>query len=112
MGPPSRARSNSFALIDECQASGILTDVLKENNVLLGGSSLGKGLTKAARYYLRKQLSTMPRPTHFGLPGAAALVENADMVPLEDSFYVLDLGVVVSQVYQCKFSIERQVRRE
>jgi hypothetical protein len=104
-GNSGRARSGSFALIDESQASGILTDVLSENNVYLGGSSLGKGLTKAARYYLRKKLSTMSRPNHFNLPGAANIVENVEMMPLEESFYVLDIGVVVSQVYQCKYSI-------
>jgi hypothetical protein len=97
-----RRRSSSFALIDECQASGILTDVLSENHVYLGGSSLGKGLTKAARHYLKKQMTTAKRPNHFNLPGAAEIVPNAELMPLEESFYVLDLGVVVSQVYQCK----------
>lgn len=105
MGQAERQRSNSFANINEAQASGILTDVLRENEVYIGGSSLGKGLTKAAKYYMKNKLSTIPRPNHFNLPGANDIVPTADTMPLEDSFYVLDLGVVVSQVYQCKFLI-------
>ena len=103
MGQAERTRSNSFACIDEAQASGILTDVLQENKVFVGGSSLGKGLSRAAKYYMKNKLSTMPRPIHFQLPGAADLVATAETMPLEDPFYVLDLGVVVSQVYQCTY---------
>jgi ornithine decarboxylase len=96
----SRQRSTSFADIDEIQASGILTDVLRENNVYLGGSSMGRGLRKAANYYLKNRLAKMPKPSHFNLPGAAALNADAEIIPLEDSFYVVDIGVLVSQVYQ------------
>ena len=96
------ARSQSFANIDEAQASGILADVLKEANVYLAGSSLGKGLKKAARYYLNERLANAPKPEHFSLPGAADLNPEATQLPPEEAFYVLDLGVVVSQVYQCK----------
>lgn len=102
MGQSERQRSNSFALVDETQASGILTDVLAENNVFLGGSSLGKGLPKAARYHLKQKHSQMEKPNHLNLPGSKDIVENAEIMPIEESFYILDLGVVVSQVYQCK----------
>lgn len=102
MGQSERSRSNSFALIDESEASGILTNVLTENNVYMGGSSLGKGLNKAARHFMKKKLSSMELPNHFKLPGAADLNSTTETTPLEESFYVIDLGVVVSQVYQCK----------
>lgn len=100
MGRTERPRSNSFAQVDETQASGILTDVLAEHNVFLGGSSIGKGLPKAARYYLRQKFTNMPTPSHFNLSGSRHIVANEEIMPVEDSFYVLDLGVVVSQVYQ------------
>jgi len=85
-----RTRSGSFGSKEEAHfASGILTDILRDNHVMLGGSSIGKGLKIAAKSFLKKQeqeLATM------GVLDAAALVE--------DAFYVVDLGVIVSQVYQ------------
>lgn len=100
MRTSGRTRSNSFANVDESEASGILTDVLAENNVFLGGSSLGKGLPKAARYYFKQKEKVSFEPYHFQLPGAKHILENAKNTLIEDSFYVVDLGVVVSQVYQ------------
>lgn len=98
MGRHSRALS--FSQIDESQASGILADVVKESDVWLGGSSLGKGLKKAANYYMRNNLLRMDKPNHLQLQGADDLNEDAEKMPLEESFYVVDIGVVVSQVYQ------------
>lgn len=57
-------------------ADGALSDLLRQNNVYLGGSCMGKGFRRAARYYLQE--------------------EHKD----DDSFYVVDIGVVVSQFYQ------------
>ena len=77
----NRTRSHSFADIDEAKASGLLTDIIRENNVFLGGSSIGKGLKTAARYQMQQLLK-----------------HNPSIV--EDGFYVVDLGILVSQVYQ------------
>jgi hypothetical protein len=66
-----RTYSHTFE-VDETQASGILAKTLQENNVFLSGSSVGKGLLTSAKYYIEK--------------------ENT-----EDSFYVVDIGMVVSQ---------------
>jgi hypothetical protein len=96
------SRSLSFHDVDSQQASGILADILKENDVFLGGSSVGKGLKKAANFYLSERVATAPKPTHLDLPGAADLAEECEVTPVEEAFYVMDLGVVVSQVYQCK----------
>ena len=93
-------RDISFHDIDEAQASGILSDVIKESNVFLGGSSIGKGLKKAANYHMKRNLLSQSMPSHFSLPGAKDLVDVAEKAPLETSFYVVDLGIVVSQVYQ------------
>jgi hypothetical protein len=93
-------RGLSFSQIDESQASGILGDVVKENNVWLGGSSIGKGLKKAATYYMKKNLLKMDKPSHLQLPGSEDLNDDADRMPMEESFYVTDIGIVVSQVYQ------------
>jgi hypothetical protein len=95
-----KARTFSFAGIDEVESSGILSDVLRENNVFLGGSALGKGLNNAARYYLADRLAKAPPLEMLELPAAIELNEDVDATPLEDSFYVIDIGVVVSQVYQ------------
>ena len=93
-------RGLSFSQIDETQASGILGDVFKEANVWMGGSSLGKGLKKAATYYMKNNLLKMEKPGHLRLPGSEDLNQDADKMPLEDSFYVVDIGIVASQVYQ------------
>lgn len=98
-------RSMSFHDIDCEQASGILSDVLKEADAFLGGSSIGKGLKKAASHYLRER--SVKNAPHLSLPGAKDLaLDDDDQTPTEEAFYIVDLGVVVSQVYQCKFSDE------
>ncbi|GKY99228.1 hypothetical protein MPSEU_000878100 [Mayamaea pseudoterrestris] len=95
-------RRVSSLVVDETKASSLLTDVLRENNVFLGGSSLGKGLKKAAHYYFNEHLADHHPPTHLDLPGRADLadLDEAELMPLEDSFYVVDIAMVVSQVYQ------------
>ncbi|KAL3908897.1 MAG: hypothetical protein SGILL_008306 [Bacillariaceae sp.] len=104
MPPQRHARSLSFHQVDCHQASGILGDVFQQANVFMGGSSIGKGLKKAANYYLSNESNNRGsnnRPSHLSLPGAKDLVlSEQDQVPVEEAFYVVDLGVVVSQVYQ------------
>jgi hypothetical protein len=95
-------RSLSFHDIDCEQASGILSDVLKEADAFLGGSSIGKGLKKAAMFYMSGR--SAKNALHLSLPGAKDLsLHDDDQTPTEEAFYIVDLGVVVSQVYQCKF---------
>jgi hypothetical protein len=85
--------------------AGVLEDILHNNDVYLGGSALGKGFRRAARYYLQK---VGPKRTmddeHFldEIDEEAAYVEAdvLDEIPAEDSFYVVDIGVIVSQFYQ------------
>ena len=81
----SRTQSKSFADLDTTSASGILDDIIHDNGVFLGGSSIGKGFKKAAKTYLKQQTD--------------AAQTQAGFDP-EDAFYVVDLGVLVSQVYQ------------
>jgi hypothetical protein len=100
-------RNESFSGIDEVESSGILSDVVRKNEVFLGGSSVGKGLTKAARYFLNERLAKAPVPEHFEFAGASELNDDALLTPLEDSFYVLDIGVLVSQVYQWRQAFPR-----
>ena len=87
-------RAKSFADVDEVAASGVLSDLLIDNKVLLGGSSMGKGLSHAARYHLNR-VSSVPE-----LGQEDDLFEPDYLQVPEDAFYVVDLGVVVSQVYQ------------
>jgi hypothetical protein len=105
----------SFANVDETLASSLLTKVLRENDVFLGGSSLGKGLKKAAHYYFNEHLMKLGKPSYLGLPGSVDLapVEPTELMPLEDSFYVVDIGMVVSQVRETRgIEMERILQRE
>lgn len=94
---PARSRAKSFSNVDVSSASNRLSEFLINEGVYLGGSSVGKGLKHAARYYLHHHLE---KPDFYSLPGAADLEPEADRSPLEDSFYIVDIGVIVSQVYQ------------
>jgi hypothetical protein len=78
---PASVRSMSFAKIDETESSGILSNLFRANQVFLGGAAMGIGLTKAARFYLNERA-------------------KSEAMAVEESFYVVDLGVIVSQVYQ------------
>lgn len=87
----------------------ILSDVFKENNVYLGGSAIGRGFRRSARYYLQNIVPKKHK--ELGLENDAenenadeSLLENVPDLPPEDSFYVFDLGVVVYQYYNwCRF---------
>ena len=94
---PARSRAKSFSNVDVTSASNRLSEFLINEGVYLGGSSVGKGLKQAARYHLHKRVA---KPDFYNLPGAANLEPDADRAPLEDSFYVIDIGLLVSQVYQ------------
>ena len=83
-----RGRAQSFDEINERAASGRLQGILAECNASIGGCSLGKGFQRVARHYLDDQ-----QQQHGGV---------CDGLPTDDSFYVVDIGILVSQVYQCK----------
>lgn len=100
MGPLPRALS--FSGMDHEKASGVLGDFFRESDVYLGGSSVGKGFKKAAHYYLDERSPKIAKPPHLELPGVMDLNPECDQLPLEEAFYVVDLGIVVSQVYQCE----------
>ena len=98
-------RANSFHAVDPEETSGILGKILKEENVYLGGSSMGKGLRKAAQYYLEKRSASSPLTSVLQLPGASQLAADCPSIN-EEAFYIVDLGVLFSQVYQCKSLVE------
>ena len=93
----ARSRAKSFSNVDVTSASNRLSEFLINEDVYLGGSSVGKGLRQAAQYHLQKRVA---KPDFYNLPGAANLEPGVDRAPLENSFYVIDLGLLVSQVYQ------------
>lgn len=100
---PSRGRSSSFHNVNPQQCSGILSDILAESNIYLGGASVGKGLQTAASYYLEERLCRTIKPKHLEAEGAQDLDPGCILLPNEESFYIVDVGVVVSQVYQCEY---------
>ena len=84
--------------------AGILAPLIREHSVFLGGSSMGKGFRRATRYYLRK---TAP----LKIPDAAlspSLGDSSNLLNpgvehrVEEPFYVVDIGMVISQLYQWK----------
>jgi hypothetical protein len=93
----ARPRAKSFSKVDVSTASNLLSELLIKEGVYIGGSSVGKGLKHAARYHLHQRVA---KPDFYNLPGALDLEPGADRAPLEDSFYVVDIGLLVSQVYQ------------
>ena len=95
--------------VDPEESAGVLQDILHNNDVYLGGSALGKGFRRAARYYLQQ---VGPKNTIDDtnlllgeIDEDKAYLEELeeevmDAVPAEDSFYVVDIGIIVSQFYQ------------
>jgi len=90
--------------VDPHETSGILDEILRESNAYMGGASMGKGLKKAAQYYLEQRLasvsSTNPMKKILELPGAGLLSAECNPNPNEEPFYIVDIGVLVSQVFQ------------
>jgi hypothetical protein len=77
---------------------GVLANIIRDNSIFLGGSSFGKGFRRAARYYLRK---TAPvKLSVASLPAAKDMLKPGVEHRVEEPFYVVDIGMVVSQLYQ------------
>jgi diaminopimelate decarboxylase len=90
-------QSLPFSAMDAAQASDILETILKDNKVFVGGSSIGKGFKTAARHYLNECQAKNAKllTNHPDLKSS-----SAGATLLEDAFYVVDIGVIASQVYQ------------
>jgi hypothetical protein len=73
---PSRSRAKSFSQLDIPYASNHLSELLIQEGVFLGGSSVGKGLKHAARYHLHQRV--LP-PDFYNLPGALDLEPEASI---------------------------------
>jgi len=86
--------------VDASETSDLMCEAFREDNIFLGGSSMGQGLRKAARYYIGHHMRQQPNPDHFYLEGASDLNEELKSNPVENSFYVCDIGVVISQFWQ------------
>lgn len=94
---------------DPAVLATLLSDVLREKDAYIGGSSMGKGLVKAARYILRSQQQEQAEQ-QYAMVGASDL--NSDILenpecPIEESFYIVDLGVIISQFYQWRLKFPR-----
>mmetsp|Transcript_23323 Transcript_23323/g.34432 ORF Transcript_23323/g.34432 Transcript_23323/m.34432 type:complete len:719 (+) Transcript_23323:316-2472(+) len=81
----------------------ILSSIIRDHQVFLGGSSMGKGFRRAARYYLR-YVSPLKIADQSHLSGndKAGLLNPGVAHQVEEPFYVVDIGMVVSQLYQWK----------
>lgn len=79
-----------------------LMETVRKYNTYLGGSSMGKGLYKATNYFIGQHHvnNESKKPDYYTLEGAADL--DMKELPAEDSFYVCDIGVVMSQFWQWK----------
>jgi len=87
--------------IHASEASETITSILRENKVCLGGASMGKGFIRASRYYIDNYLANRPELDCLKEEGAQNLeLETIENIPVEDSFYVVDIGVIISQYFQ------------
>eukprot|EP00560_Eucampia_antarctica_P005641 CAMPEP_0197835490 /NCGR_PEP_ID=MMETSP1437-20131217/25890_1 /TAXON_ID=49252 ORGANISM="Eucampia antarctica, Strain CCMP1452" /NCGR_SAMPLE_ID=MMETSP1437 /ASSEMBLY_ACC=CAM_ASM_001096 /LENGTH=696 /DNA_ID=CAMNT_0043440957 /DNA_START=21 /DNA_END=2111 /DNA_ORIENTATION=+ len=88
------------AMMTPTKVGEALNDTFRDYGILLGGSSMGKGLQKATTYYIGHHLSAKTVPDYYKLDGAQDLKADIVSDPAEDSFYVCDIGVVMSQFWQ------------
>lgn len=94
-----------------------LTATLRECNAHLGGSAIGKGFRLAARYHLHKRAPhALPLIGDPSLDGASAKAawDDSALEPgvqhtIEDPFYVLDLGIVSTQLARWRAAFPRVV---
>jgi len=98
------SRTLSFSEVDETKASGKLEEILRDCRATMGGCSIGKGLQRAARQHLDERRSSGREDGLDDIREDDDLGAAASQFPMEDPFYIVDIGVVVSQVYQCKLS--------
>ena len=87
---------------EQAPVAGVLAPVIRKNSVFLGGSSMGKGFRRAARYYLRKEAPLKISDAALPTEGFRGLLNPGVEHRVEEPFYVLDIGVVISQFYQWK----------
>ena len=94
--------SNNKKMMTSSEVSKELMDTVRKYNTFLGGSSMGKGLSKATNYFIGRHRvnNESIKPDYYHLEGAADL--DMKELPAEDSFYVCDIGVVMSQFWQWK----------
>jgi len=90
----------------------ILNKVLKEFDVHLGGSSVGRGFRRAARFYLKNKAPSMVKSHMKNWMSDFNCEFTQDLLPtishcVEEPFYVCDIGVVVSQFYLWKKLLPR-----
>lgn len=107
----------------------ILGEILSEFDVHLGGSSIGRGFSHAAHFYLKNKAPDVIRERimHMGIEAndncgnlldekkqEESKISSDDLMPgilsaqrVEEPFYVCDLGAVVSQYYFWKKMLPR-----
>lgn len=95
------SEEKTMSNIHASEASETITSILRENKVCLGGASMGKGFIRASRYYIDNYLANRPELDCLKEEGAQNLeLETIENIPVEDSFYVVDIGVIISQYFQ------------
>jgi len=95
------------SIVDEMEASSKLSKILLENKVYLGGSAVGKGFHSATHHILKSKAAGCRRPEYFENEEAKDLNPEILSKPVEESFYVVDLGLVVFQLYQWRKALPR-----
>lgn len=92
-----------------------LTSTLASCNAHLGGSSIGKGFRLAARYHLKKRAphALSPLPANGSDDDDASFIDPSEVLeagvnfPIEDPFYVVDLGIVGAQLARWRAAFPR-----
>ena len=96
-----------------------LTATLRECNAHMGGSAIGKGFRLAARYHLHKRApQTLPligsQPNYLANNQQQWHYDDSALEPgvqhnIEDPFYIVDLGIVTTQLARWRAAFPRVV---
>lgn len=96
-----------------------LTETLRDCNAHMGGSAIGKGFRLAARYHLHKRapqaLPLIGGPEKSSQPDLAvpqwddSALEPGVRHTIEDPFYIVDLGIVTTQLARWRAAFTRVV---
>lgn len=128
MAPPTQTVKNELNAVESATLEAV-TSTLRTYNAHLGGSAIGTGFRHAARYHLRKRApgfisakqltATDGHVSPTGITPAAisddvehydtSVLEPGCTAMIEEPFYVVDLGIVASQLARWRAAFPRVV---
>ena len=117
MAPPTQTVKNELNAVESATLEAV-TSTLRTYNAHLGGSAIGTGFRHAARYHLRKRApgfisaklnTTDGRVSNNDAHYDTSVLEPGCTAMIEEPFYVVDLGIVASQLARWRAAFPRVV---